>query len=188
MIWAYILKNVLKKSGAGWFTKGAPGFLGSKLNQQGAKNPQCYLLKNPGAHLVNQSAPGFFCRAQTFCILLSISQIQTSTNSRHYILKCGYTFGSAAASDLCGLCGMFMDDIFIPWKYLQMSKNYHQTISQISFLMLFWQKLSKSRLGRLCWIEKIEQSLEVYCKYHVVCQDNVNYRKQKRNHTIVLNT
>ena len=34
-----------------------------RLFLQGAKNRRRYLLKNPGAHFVNQPAPGFFCRA-----------------------------------------------------------------------------------------------------------------------------
>ena len=46
-------------------------------------------------------------------------------------------------------------------------------------VVLTLTKLSKSRLGRLCWIEKIEQSHKVYCKCHIVSEDKFNYNKQK---------
>ena len=77
----------------------------------------------------------FFCTdTSLFCQLYAI--IQTSTNSsadakRSNILKRKNTFGSAAASDLCGLVGMFMDDIFIDWEVCEDVQNYHQIISQI---------------------------------------------------------
>ena len=61
---------------------------------------------------------------------LSISQIQTSINSR-FSIQNKNTFGSAAASDLCGLVGMFMDDISIDWEVCEDVKNYRQIISQI---------------------------------------------------------
>ena len=60
----------------------------------------------------------------------SISQIQTSINFRSKSRKTN-TFGSAAASDLCGLVGMFIDDIFMDWEVCEDVKNYRRLISQI---------------------------------------------------------
>ena len=75
---------------------------------------------------------------------MSISQIQTSINSR-FSIQNKNTFGSAAASDLCGLVGMFMDDISIDWEVCEDVKNYHQIICDTNFLnFLFDVVLTKT--------------------------------------------